>query len=217
MKSRLSRGFGQTGSVTDETGPDTTALPGARQGAGRPRDPLVEQRVLGAARELLAEVGYEGTTIQGISKRSGVSAPTIYRRWATKPAIVEDAVFHLDEFSLPTPTGDVRDDLRAWARMFLDMAIEPASRAAVPALMSAYSRDPESYNRLLERGETPARVAIAAMLEADHASCDADMVFDLLRGAIFMRAQTHGGSGADAFCDRLTDALSAVISAGGDS
>ena len=35
--------------------------------------------------------------------------------------------------------------------------MEPAARAAVPGLMSAYGRDPESYNRLLTRGEMPVR------------------------------------------------------------
>lgn len=201
--------------------PGAATPPASRATAGRPRDPSFDQKIMEAARSLLAEVGYEATSIQGIAKRAGVSAPAIYRRWPTKPALIEDAVFHLDEFELPETTGNLQVDLRAWTRRFLDLAVEPSSRAAVPGLMSAYSLDPQSYNRLMERGETPARSAVAQMLanaamkgDDSAASCDADMVFDLLRGAVYMRAQTHGAVDSDDFCDRLAHALYAVIHAG---
>jgi AcrR family transcriptional regulator len=212
------RQTGQMASTTEQRDGSPVA---PRASAGRPRDPRVDQKILEAARSLLAEVGYEATTIQGIAKRSGVSAPAIYRRWSTKPALIEDAVFHLDEFALPEPTGDLLVDLRAWTGRFLDMALEPSSRAAVPGLMSAYSLDPESYSRLLDRGETPARTAVAQMLTNAAATghdaidgYDADIVFDLLRGAVYMRALTHGDADSEEFCDRLTKALYAVIHSG---
>ena len=47
---------------------------------GRPRDPRVDEAVRRAALELLAEIGYQATSIQAIARRAGVSAPSIYRR-----------------------------------------------------------------------------------------------------------------------------------------
>ena len=129
-----------------------------------------------------------------IAQRAGVSIPTIYRRWPGKHELIEEAVLHLDTFELPQPTGDLRADLGTWVRLFLDVAMEPAARAAVPGLMSAYSRNPESYNRLLTRGEMPVRAAITQLIEQAVATgqaagdCDADAVFDLIRGATFLRA-----------------------------
>ena len=75
---------------------------------GRPRNPAKDVAVLQATRELLVEVGYQGATVVAIARRAGVGAPTIYRRWATKEALVEDAAFgHPQPAPLPSPTGDL--------------------------------------------------------------------------------------------------------------
>src|SRR5690349_1189723 len=100
--------------------------------AGRPRDPSVDESIRVAARELLVESGYEETTLAAIARRAGVSVPTLYRRWPGKHELIEEAALHLDTFQLPRPTGDLRADLGAWVRLFLEVAMEPAARAAVP-------------------------------------------------------------------------------------
>ena len=162
---------------------------------------------------MVVELGYEDTTLGVIAQRAGVSIPTIYRRWPSKHELIEEAVLHLATFELPQPTGDLRADLGGWVRLFLDVAMEPAARAAVPGLMSAYSRDPDSYSRLLTRGELPVRAAITGLIGQAIATgqaagdCDADAVFDLIRGATFLRALTHSDDGAEEFCARITDAV----------
>src|SRR4051794_41805682 len=60
---------------------------------GRPRDPRVDEAVRRAALELLVEDGYQATSIQAIARRAGVSAPSIYRRWASKARAIEAAGF----------------------------------------------------------------------------------------------------------------------------
>ncbi|MGH3675618.1 MAG: TetR/AcrR family transcriptional regulator [Mycobacterium sp.] len=189
----------------------------AVKSAGRPRDPGIDDAVRTAAREVLVEFGYEDTTLAAIAHRAGVSIPAIYRRWPSKHELIEEAVLHLDTFDLPRPTGDLRADLGTWVRLFLDVAMEPAARAAVPGLMSAYSRNPDDYNRLLTRGEIPVRAAIEEMVRRAVATgqaaenCDAGAVFDLIRGATFLRALTHSDDGADEFCARITDAVVRVV------
>jgi AcrR family transcriptional regulator len=191
----------------------------AAAGPGRPRDPAIAAAILAAAREIVAELGYEDTSLAAIARRAGVSIPTIYRRWPSKPALLEEAVLHLDSIEFPEPTGDLRADLETWVRLFLAVATEPAARAAVPGLLSYYSRDPRRYGRVLDRGEMPTRDAmrrlIAAAVHAGQAAegCDADIVFDIVRGTAFLRALTHADTEAGTFCARIAAALLHVVRA----
>ncbi len=82
----------------------------ARRGRGRPRDPAVDEIVLQATLDELAERGFSGMSIDGIAARSGVSKPSIYRRWANKPALAIAALTLLVASEEPL-TGDVGGDL----------------------------------------------------------------------------------------------------------
>ncbi|MGF6882827.1 AcrR family transcriptional regulator [Nocardia sp. GAS34] len=187
-----------------------------RPGPGRPRDPQLDALVLAAAQELLVSEGYQATTLAAVARRAGVVTTSIYRRWPSKRALVEDAIFALDEFAHPEPSGDLRADLLAWTRLFLSASAHPAARSAIPGLLSEYHDDHDSYRRLLDRGELPTREALRELLtgasDAGQAApdCDADAVFELLRGATLFRALTHGTDDADKFCHQITDALVAV-------
>ncbi|MFB7720943.1 TetR/AcrR family transcriptional regulator [Nocardia sp. NPDC056100] len=188
----------------------------ARSGPGRPRDPQLDAQLLTATQELLVSEGYQATTIAAVARRAGVVTTSIYRRWPSKRALVEDAIFALDDFNHPVPSGDLRADLLAWTRLFLSASAHPAARSAIPGLLSEYHDDHDSYRRLLDRGELPTREALGELLagavtagQADPA-CDADAVFELLRGATLFRALTHGGDDADVFCAQIADALVAV-------
>lgn len=173
---------------------------------GRPRDPEKDVAVLEAARQLLVDEGYQGTTVVAIARRAGVGAPTIYRRWATKEALIEDAAFaHPSPAPLPEPTGDLRDDLRAWVASFLAYLAEPATRAAMLGLLSAYHRDEEIYERLVLRSESDVRQLMTELLGEYHRR--ADVVFDVLVATTFTRAMTRGLVDAAAFCDSAADAL----------
>jgi AcrR family transcriptional regulator len=82
---------------------------------GRPRDPQRRRAILDAAMALIAEVGYDRMTVDAIAARSGVSKPTLYRRWAHgKPELVADAIRerHADHGPVPD-TGSLRGDLLA--------------------------------------------------------------------------------------------------------
>src|ERR1700742_238731 len=82
---------------------------------GRPRDPLRRQAVLDAAMALIAELGYDRTTIDAIAARAGVSKPTLYRYWPTgKGELVADAVRERRaQIGQTADTGSLRGDLLA--------------------------------------------------------------------------------------------------------
>ena len=56
------------------------------------RSERVRQAVLDATTDLVSEVGVERTTIDEIANRSGVAKTTIYRHFASKQALVVEAV-----------------------------------------------------------------------------------------------------------------------------
>lgn len=67
-----------------------------------PRVARTRSRVLGAAWELLDEVGFDGVTVELVSERSGVARSTMYRHWRTMPELLRDA-FAAQAGSRPGP------------------------------------------------------------------------------------------------------------------
>ncbi|MFB6657686.1 TetR/AcrR family transcriptional regulator [[Kitasatospora] papulosa] len=90
--------------------------PAARPRRGPHRDPEAHEAVLAATRELVAELGYKGVTMDRIASRAGVARMTVYRWWPNKAAVITEAV--ADRLAPgPAPdTGDVREDALLWLR-----------------------------------------------------------------------------------------------------
>ncbi len=158
---------------------------------GRPRNPEIDRRVISATREILAEAGFNATTIQAVSRRSGVRPASIYRRWASRIEMIEEAIFPgLDAISLE-PTGDLAQDITKFAEAYRETFSNPATLAALPALVSEYHAAASSP----KRGERPwqsARPQFRAILDAAPEGAvdpdlDPDDVFDMLVGAILYK------------------------------
>lgn len=64
----------------------------SRPRRGPRRDPEAHEAVLAAARELVAELGYKGVTMDRIASRAGVARMTVYRWWPNKAAVITEAV-----------------------------------------------------------------------------------------------------------------------------
>jgi AcrR family transcriptional regulator len=185
---------------------------------GRPRDPQIDLAVLQATRELLVEDGYQATTIVAIARRAGVGAPAIYRRWARREALIEDAAFgQVEPAAIPKATGDLRVDLCAWVKTFLDYLADPVARAAIPGLLLAYQYDEGLYERLVTRSAHDVRALLTASLRdylpemsPRRLTARANAIFDFLVATTSIRAMTLGSAGHDAFCDQTADALTAL-------
>ncbi len=185
---------------------------------GRPRDPQKDVDVLQATRELLVERGYQATTIVAIARRAGVGAPTIYRRWPRREALIEDAAFgHAEPAAVPEPTGDLRADLGAWVLAFLNQLANPVTRAAIPGLLLAYQREKGLYERLVNRSERDVRALLTHLLggylpdlPARQLMARANAVFDFMVGTTMIRALTLGLADRDRFCEQTADALTAL-------
>ncbi|HVX44669.1 MAG TPA: TetR/AcrR family transcriptional regulator C-terminal ligand-binding domain-containing protein [Mycobacteriales bacterium] len=93
----------------------STREPAAAQRPGG-RTARVRAAVHRAATELLTENAPEDLTIAAVAQRSGVHQATIYRRWGTISALIDDLVTAVLDRSSPVPdTGSLRGDLTAFA------------------------------------------------------------------------------------------------------
>ena len=114
------------------------------QGPGRPRQPDIDQRLLAATRELLAEVGYARLTVDAVAGRAGAGKAAIYRRFASRTELIYAALFAdpaLVHRADVVDTGSLAGDLRAEADNLLELFGDPVALAAVPGLLVDLAAD----------------------------------------------------------------------------
>ncbi|MFG2588409.1 TetR/AcrR family transcriptional regulator [Streptomyces sp. NPDC048438] len=134
---------------------------GSRPRRGPHRDPDAHEAVLAATRELVAELGYKGVTMERIASRAGVARMTVYRWWPNKAAVITEAV--ADRLAPgPAPdTGDVREDALLWLRGL----VRTLTLLGDPSVVTG---------ALTERGE-PGRAELRDLLKA-HAEPAAELM-----------------------------------------
>ena len=193
---------------------------------GRPRSADADARIAAAALELFAERGLEGAAIDEIARRAGVMRATIYRRWATKEALIADA---LRRARNPEQAGwEAADWGDVDADSFVHMMLEtvpqtlanPALAPLAARLLGASQAHPElaaAYwdGMLAPRREAFAR-AIAAMQAAGRLSpaMNPDVLQDMLAGALVYRlllSPPEGVEGWRAYCRELLRGLGASL------
>jgi AcrR family transcriptional regulator len=110
--------------------PDNTA-PVRRTGG---RSALVVAAVRSAVEELVKERGAERVTVPMIAERAGVNATSIYRRWTDVPTLVNEVATSRLDPGRPLPqSGDLRSDLRDWAREIVTHYSIPTNAALLRA------------------------------------------------------------------------------------
>jgi AcrR family transcriptional regulator len=170
---------------------------GSREGAGRPRQPGVEEAVHEATLGLLASRGFGEFTVDELAEHAGVSKTTIYRRWPTKAAVVAAALssLYLDRVELPD-TGSLSEDLvalltesyrlmadgsgRVLERLVRESGQNPELVEVVRSILYARRRFYATMlNRALTRRELPPEV-------------DQELLLDLLLGPLWYRLLVSG-------------------------
>lgn len=89
-------------------------------GVCRRRGRALEQAILAAGWEQLAERGYGAFTIDAVAERAGTSRSVIYRRWPDREALAEAVLgFALQQDPVAAPdTGSLRGDMIELLRRF---------------------------------------------------------------------------------------------------
>lgn len=163
---------------------------------GRSRSEKSRTAILTATRDLVAEVGYEHVTIEGIASRAHVGKQTIYRWWSSKSAILADCV--LDGFillprELLPQNDDIRIALTEWLRNALVAIGDPNNASLIRGLNSAAADDPDLALVLYQRMTEPYESSIASRLDeaAKRGELRSDIsaadVIEMLFGTILYR------------------------------
>jgi hypothetical protein len=145
---------------------------------------------------------------------------TIARRWPTKAELVTAAISGGDDpkIAVPGATGFLRADLFALVENNLRYLSEPATRAAMPALM-AEMRTNERVATRLHRRQEGLRAALQTILETAVASGDvpehvlrtSSLLPNLITGAAFSIQFMDADPPRSLPVDELTDLLMATI------
>lgn len=179
----------------------TSTTAAAHRTGGRPRSATADAAILEATRQGLVELGWSKLTLGAVATRAGVAKTTLYRRWAGKSELVVDAVAELfDELELPD-RGSLAADIEGVVLQFAVLLGRPETKTALMAVVAESTRDEPLRHRIRtsivdrqkrlvlagreraqERGELPAEPDSAA------AGRTADLIFDVIAGAVVHRA-----------------------------
>ncbi|MDF3297807.1 TetR/AcrR family transcriptional regulator [Streptomyces tropicalis] len=172
--------------------------PAAR--SGRPRSTAADTAILAATRAALVELGWSKLTLQDVATRAGVAKTTLYRRWAGKNELVVDAVAELfDELRLPD-LGSLAADIEGVVLQFAAILARPEAKSGLMAVVAESTRDDalrerircsivERQKRLVLEGRARAqtRGELPAEPDPEQAARTADLIFDVVAGAVVHR------------------------------
>ena len=117
--------------------------------AANPRVQRTRDRILAAARDLLAEAGPAGLTYSLLAERAGVTRQTLYRHWPARSALLTDLILVGAAGGYPEPGEDPAAVATAWLTSLRDALRDPARRTAVLAVTAQADADPDSAQALV--------------------------------------------------------------------
>lgn len=136
-----------------------------------------------AAVELLDEKGYFELQLPEVARRAGVNKTTVYRRWPTRAALVNDLLLGMAAEHLPAKdTGGVVGDLVAHMEGLVEILRVGATRAVLTAMISGeldrhndtirkaffaerFRLSAAIVDRAVVRGELPPETDVRLLLE----------------------------------------------------
>jgi AcrR family transcriptional regulator len=172
-----------------------------------PRVTRSRDAVLRATRDLLAEVGFAGLSIDAIARRSGVARTTIYRHWDSLADLLVDAGASVGCYEPPQPTDDPIEDLRTILWGIRD-ALAGEWGDVLPSLVDAAARDRHLrslvHARVRER-RGPTIRAVERLVEAGDLpiGTDAEALADRLVAPLFYRHLISQRRTTDTYLDEL--------------
>lgn len=154
--------------------------------------------ILSAAAELAGERGYRAASLEGVAERAGAGKQTIYRWWATKPALFVEVYGHLAsrerlEIYADTP----RETLRLRLVNLFELFRKTPAGTILAGLVSDAADDPQTRDAVeqglvLARGDLltdPLRRGIGSV--DFPAETDVELVSEIIVALIWKRLLTR--------------------------
>src|SRR5262245_56713784 len=175
---------------------------------GRPRSAEVDEAVLAATVELAGEVGVSRLSMDDVAVRAKVSKATIYRRWASKEALVLDALRNAMVPIEDVDTGSLRGDLEHYLRELVSRFHSGKMRDVLPHLIGVACHDANLRCSLDDYMQTR-RVHLHLILERGlargdlSADTDLEVLIDVILGPFAYRKLLAHSVIDDDFADKL--------------
>lgn len=193
--------------------PDTSAVP-----RGRPRDAAVGHKVVETVLRLIADgTTFGDLTMEGIAREAGVGKATVYRRWASKDALLLDAMAAVDSPALPAlPGTSFRDDLVVAVETIRRRGLAKRDSAMLRNMLAQMHGNPELWQAYHDTVIATRRAALATLLEHGIATGavrpelgrDLELLVDFVAGPLLSRTAFRDSAPLDdGICERLADLL----------
>ena len=158
---------------------------------GRPRSAEVNQAILQATLDLLAEVGYQGVSIEAIAARAGVGKTTIYRRYSSKEELMAEAIERNRAVLSIPDKGNLWADLDDVHQQAAINDLSPLGRQTLAMILSLATSSPQFAEIYWEKYLLPRRQAASVIFERAKArgelseDVDTGLICDMMTGLLF--------------------------------
>jgi AcrR family transcriptional regulator len=162
--------------------------------AAATRRSRTEEAILAATRELLAEGGVHGLTVEGVAARSGVAKTTIYRRYRDKRELALAVLIDMVETVAAVPDlGDTRAELIAFVDATIEILGSTLMGRVMQGLVSDLASDPKLAADFRERVVELRVAEVRRMVDRGiargdlRADTDVGIAHELLFGPVYYR------------------------------
>ena len=139
--------------------------------AGRPKSEQKAEAILSAAGERFLASGFQGTSMDEVAQRAGVSKQTVYSHFASKEALFKACIrakvagYGFDE-TTEVDDKDLRAALLTLTRRFVDLLFDPEVVAMHRLVMGESASQPRIAELFFESGPRRTQAAVTAFLQA---------------------------------------------------
>jgi len=173
-----------------------------------------EKAILDATRELLAEVGVRGLTVEGVAAKSGVAKTTIYRRWRSRDELALAVLLEMVAKVTAVPDlGDTRAELVKFVNGAVDILGKSLMGRVMQGLVSELATNPELAKSFRDqvvaaRLAEVRRIVDRAIERKDlREDTDYELAHELLFGPVYYRLLLSGGPLDGKLAPRIVDAF----------
>jgi AcrR family transcriptional regulator len=173
-----------------------------------------EKAILDATRELLAEGGVRGLTVEGVAARSGVAKTTIYRRWRSRDELALAVLLDMvAEVTAVPDLGDTRAELVKFVNGAVDILGKSLMGRVMQGLVSELATNPELAKAFREQVVAARLAEVRRIVDRGvergelRADTDYELAHDLLFGPVYYRLLLSGGALDKKLAPRIVDAF----------
>jgi len=192
--------------------PPTDVASAARP--GRRPSSATEQAILKATRELLAEGGVQGLTVEGVAARAGVAKTTIYRRWRSKDELALAVLIDMvDRVAAVPDLGDTRAELVTFVNRAVTILGSTLMGRVMQGLVSDLATDAKLAQAFREQVVGRRVAEVRRLVERGIArgdlrpDADYELAHELLFGPVYYRLLLSGAPLSRDLAERVVETV----------